>query len=509
MAEKVRRLAAIDVGTNSIHMIVAERREHGYRVVDREKEMVQLGLASLDGQPLTDDAIERGVATIGRMAEIAAKWNVDEIFAVATSAVREAPNRREFLRRVKETTGVKVRVISGEEEADYIFRAVRSAVEVNGQTALCIDIGGGSVELIVGTADETYFTRSEPLGALRLAQRFSLVERPSARAVEECRRHIQDRIAKLRRRIVRLGVDLCVGTSGTIQTLATMASPAESQSSAHGLRRLERAAVAELVPMLASMPAQERAERYGLDAPRATSILAGAIVLTTMLDIFRIDELLACPLAMREGMIDSRVAALDEPDNSGGSLRHASVLALAQRTDIDLKHGTHVAKLAARIFDQTKALHALEPQMTDLLESAAVLHEAGLHVSDRAHHKHSYYLIRHADLRGYTDEEILIIANAARYYRKAPPETSHENFAELTPTQQQDVEKLAAILRIAEALDRGHRGSVRDVAVHVRRDQALFMVRTRSNASVEIASATKRAKYFANLFEVEVLFEAM
>src|SRR4029077_18308626 len=168
MAAKPRRIAAIDVGTNSVHMIVAETRERGYRVVDREKEMVQLGLASLDGQPLTDGAIERGVATIGRMAEIAAKWNVDEIVAVATSAVREAPNRRDFLRGVKEATGVKVRVISGEEEADYIFRAVRSAVEVGLQTALCIDIGGGSVELIVGKAHETHFTRSEPPGAVRL-----------------------------------------------------------------------------------------------------------------------------------------------------------------------------------------------------------------------------------------------------------------------------------------------------------------------------------------------------
>ncbi|MGH9420317.1 MAG: Ppx/GppA phosphatase family protein [Thermoanaerobaculia bacterium] len=509
MAAKPKRIAAIDVGTNSIHMIVAETRERGYRVVDREKEMVQLGLASLDGQPLTADAIERGVAAIGKMAEIAAKWNVDEIVAVATSAVREAPNRRDFLRQVKDATGVKVRVISGEEEADYIFRAVRSAVEVDAQTALCIDIGGGSVELIVGTADETFFTRSEPLGALRLAQRFGLIERPSARAIQRCRRHVEDRISKLRRRILRLGVDLCVGTSGTIQTLATMASPAETTAPAHGLRRLERSAIAGLIPMLASMTAAERATRFALDAPRATSILAGAIALNVILEIFEIDDLLACPLAMREGMLESRVAALEESEEGGGSLRQSSVLALAQRTDCDLKHGMHVAKLASRIFDQTKALHALEQQMTGLLEAAAVLHEAGLHVSDRAHHKHSYYLIRHADLRGFTDEEILIIANVARYYRKAPPEASHENFAELTPTQRQDVEKLAAILRIAEALDRGHRASVRDVAVRVRRDQARFMIRTRSDSSVEIASARKRAKYFAQLFDVEVIIEAM
>jgi exopolyphosphatase/guanosine-5'-triphosphate,3'-diphosphate pyrophosphatase len=509
MAAKPRRIAAIDVGTNSIHMIVAETRDRGYRVVDREKEMVQLGLASLDGQALTEDAIERGIATIGRMAEIATKWGVDETVAVATSAVREAPNRRDFLRRVKDATGVKVRVISGEEEADYIFRAVRSAVQLDGQTALCIDIGGGSVELIVGTADETYFTRSEPLGALRLSQRFGLGERPAARAVDECRRHVDDRIGKLRRRILRLGVDLCVGTSGTIQTLATMASPGETAPAAHALRRLERGAVAELVPLLASMTAAERASRFNIDLPRATSVLAGAIVLQAILEMFDVEELLACSAAMREGMLESRVAALERSDEPGGSLREMSVLALAQRTDCDLKHGLHVAKLASRIFDQTKPLHALEPEMTMLLESAALLHEAGLHVSDRSHHKHSYYLIRHADLRGFTDDEIQIIANAARYCRKAPPEPEHENFAELTPARQQDVEKLAAILRIAEALDRGHRGSVRDVAVRVRRDQALFIVRTRSDASVEIASAAKRARYFADLFDVEVRFKSM
>jgi exopolyphosphatase/guanosine-5'-triphosphate,3'-diphosphate pyrophosphatase len=509
MPPKPQRIAAIDVGTNSIHMIVAETRGPGYRVVDREKEMVQLGLASLDGQPLTDEAIERGVTTIGRMAGIAAKWKVDEIFAVATSAVREAPNRREFLRAVKDATGVKVRVISGEEEADYIFRAVRSAVEIDGQTALCIDIGGGSVELIVGTADETFFTRSEPLGALRLAQRFALIDRPTARAVDQCRKHVEERIRKRRRRILRLGVDLCVGTSGTIQTLAAMTSQMETAEPVHGLRRTERSAVAALIPVLASMSAAERAERFGIDNARATSVLAGAIVLNTMMEAFEIDELLACSVAMREGMLESRIAAMAKSEDTGGSLRQASVLALAQRSDVDLKHGQHVAKLAARIFDQTKALHALEQQMTGLLEAAAILHEAGLHVSDRAHHKHSYYLIRHAELRGFTEDEILIVANVARYYRKAPPDVSHANFSELTPMQQQDVEKLAAILRIAEALDRAHRTSVRDVAVRVRRDQARFLIRTRSDASIEIAGATKRARYFAQVFDVEVIIEAM
>src|SRR5258706_10219071 len=201
MPERAKRIAAIDIGTNSIHMIVAEANERrGYRVVDREKDMVQLGLSSLDGQPLTDDAIARGVLSISKMSEIAQRWNADEVIAVATSAVREAPNRREFLRLVREASGVKVRVISGEEEADYIFRAVRSAVDIDGSTAVCIDIGGGSAELVVGTADEIFFTASEPLGSLRLSQRFELTGRPTEAALAACRKHVADRAARLRKR---------------------------------------------------------------------------------------------------------------------------------------------------------------------------------------------------------------------------------------------------------------------------------------------------------------------
>src|ERR1700682_4063869 len=232
MPGKPKRIAAIDIGTNSIHMIVAEERGPTARVVYREKDMVQLGLASLDGQPLTDDAIERGVVSIAKMSEIAQRWNADEIIAVATSAVREAPNRRDFIRLVREASGVKVRVISGEEEADYIFRAVRSAVDIDGSTAVCIDIGGGSAELIVGTAAEIYFTASQPLGSLRLSQRFELTDRPTDDALEACRKYAAARATRLRKRVRRLGLDMAIGTSGTILALSAICSGSGDDDSA-------------------------------------------------------------------------------------------------------------------------------------------------------------------------------------------------------------------------------------------------------------------------------------
>jgi exopolyphosphatase / guanosine-5'-triphosphate,3'-diphosphate pyrophosphatase len=180
MPQKPRRIAAIDVGTNSIHMIIVECRGRSCRVIDKEKEMVLLGEGSLGGEPLTEEAIGRAVEAISRMAEIARRGEVDHIEAVATSAVREAPNRRRFAREVEKSAGVPLRIISGHEEADLIFRAVRSAVDFQGETALCIDIGGGSLELIAGSREEIHYATSEPLGALRLTEKF-LQQRPADR----------------------------------------------------------------------------------------------------------------------------------------------------------------------------------------------------------------------------------------------------------------------------------------------------------------------------------------
>jgi len=497
-----RRIAAIDIGTNSIHMIIGEQRGSAYRVVDKEKATVQLGLGSLDGAPLTGDAIDRAVAALKKMADVASGWKVGETIAVATSAVREAPNRRDFLRRVKEDTGLRVRVISGEEEADFIFRAVRSAVDLAGSTALCVDIGGGSVEFIVGTASEVYLTASEPMGALRLSQRFRLDDRPATSDVEACRRFAEQHLRRLEKRVRQLGIDFAIGTSGTVLALANLSAGGE-QTATTGLKSLTIEVLEEIVGALTATSAAERIERFGLDEKRARNIIGGALVLHETMLALDVKSLLACPVAIREGILQSRLTGAAKPEQS---LRHASSTALAERSACDRRHAQHVARLALRIFDQTRDLHGLSADCAELLEHAALLHETGKQVSDRGYHKHTYYLIRHSELRGFTDEQLVIVANVARYHRKRPPSEEHANLSELNDDQRETVEKLAAILRIAEALDRSHRQSVRDVAVRCN-GAVRFMVRTRSDADMEIASAAKRAKYFATLFERKVRFE--
>ncbi|HYK02342.1 MAG TPA: Ppx/GppA phosphatase family protein [Thermoanaerobaculia bacterium] len=505
-----QRIAAIDVGTNSIHMVVVEQQRHGYRVIDKEKDMVQLGRGSLEGRPLTDDAIARGVAALQRMAGIAERWQVTGVVAVATSAIREAPNGRRFITAAQKASGINVRVISGEEEADYIYRAVRSAIDFHGGTALAIDIGGGSVELIVGTQDEVYLTRSEPVGALRMAQMFDLDRAATPAAVDECRKYVRKGLKKTLAAVARLGFDFSVGTSGTIVALSTLAAAsaaANGDAVSSGLRWLSRKRLRDVIDALTPLNAGDRAKRFGIDERRAETILAGAIVLDEIMRKLDIEQLRSCDAALREGIVEHVLDEVRQPPKKGDSVRRSSVLSLVERSDVERAHATHVARLALRIFDQTADLHRCNTGERELLEYAALLHEVGMHVSYRDHQKHSYYLISHAGLRGFTTDQVAIVANVARYYRKSTPDDEHDNFAQLSPAQQEIVRKLVAILRIADALDRGRRRAVRDVAVEADEETVRFHVRLRGDAEVELASAAKRARYFGKVFGTDVDFE--
>lgn len=498
-----KRIAAIDVGTNSIHMIVVEQQTHGYRVIDKEKDMVQLGRGSLEGRPLTDDAVERGIEALRRMAGIAERWKVQNVVAVATSAIREAPNGRRFITAAEKASGIRIRVISGEEEADYIYRAVRSAIDFHGGTSLVIDIGGGSVELIVGTAEEVYLTASEPVGALRMAQMFSLQDAATPEMVDDCRSYVRKRLKKSLLRIGSLGFDFSVGTSGTIAALAALAANG-NESMSSGLRWLSRKRLRELIDAFTPLSVAERVRRFSMDERRAETILAGAIVLDEIMRKLEIEQLRACDAALREGIVEFVLDDQRAPRKDRGSVRRSSVLGLVERSDVERAHATHVARLALRIFDQTQDLHRFRTGERELLEYAALLHEVGMHVSYQDHQKHSYYLISHAGLRGFTTDQVAVVANVARYYRKATPSDEHDNFVQLSPAQRDVVTKLASILRIADGLDRGRRRAVRDVSVEVTSGKITFRPRLRGDADVELETAVRRAKYFGKVFDCHV-----
>jgi exopolyphosphatase/guanosine-5'-triphosphate,3'-diphosphate pyrophosphatase len=470
--------------------------------------MVQLGRGSLQGKPLTYEAIERGTAALVRMAEIAKRDDVNEIVAVATSAVREAPNGKQFIKRAEEASGIRIRVISGEEEADFIYRAVRSSVDFRGGTALCVDIGGGSMELIVGTEKQVFFTRSEPLGVLRLSQQFLKSDPPSAAEIEALRKHVRRSLKKPVKNMRSIGWDFCIGTSGTINALADLAAdtpPAGVEPApAASLRKLSRNRLSELVKQLGELKASDRVTQLGVDPKRADSILAGAIALHELLELAGASSLRACDAALREGIVQRVLEEQSITKSTRESVRRSSVLDLMERSDVDRNHALQVARLALRIFDQTASLHRLKSLDRELLEDASLLHEIGMQISFDSYHKHTYYLVRHSGLRGFTDEQIAMLANVARFHRKREPADDDETLSELSSTKRATVRKLAAILRLADALDRSRRGAVRDVSVDLEKDQARKIIRPRQEANAEVETAQKRARFLGAMLDCKV-----
>ena len=257
------------------------------------------------------------------------------------------------------------------------------------------------------------------------------------------------------------------------------------------------------------MTVAERVESFGLEPKRASTIVAGAVVLHELMGRCGVKKLRASAAALREGMIDRVLEENLPATGPAGSVRRRSVTELAERSDVDREHAAHVARLALRIFDQSLSLHQLRTADRELLEYAALLHEIGLHVSWQGHHKHSYYLIRHAGLRGFTDDQVAVLANLARYHRKAKPSPDDENLRELAPSQRRLVERATAILRMADALDRGRKQPVRDVAVEMGNGKVRLRLRPRLDASLELEAASKRAGYFAKVFgrKVDVAIE--
>lgn len=510
-------LAAVDVGTNSLHLVVARLLgDDSFEVIAREKEMVRLGSGAGDMKRLSAEAITRGVGALGRFRRIA-DISGAPVRAVATSAVREAENHDEFLTRARSEAGVEVEVISGVEEARLIHLGVLQALPVFDRRLLLCDIGGGSTELLVGEGAEVLTAASLKLGAVRLTSRFFAGDMLHPSAVTSCRRHIAAMLVDVSRRVDHLGFDVAVGSSGTIEQMVRLAraaggeEPLQTWNGATVSAKELRSVTARLVKARAKGPLDPDAIE-ALEAKRADIILAGALILEGVVKALGIGSLTFSEYALREGVL------LDTANRtSGGSLHHLrdvsrrSIENLRNAMDEDPGHSAHVAHLALQLFDATADLHGLGADAADYLEAAALLANVGLAVAHDKHHKHSYYVIRHSDrLAGLTDGEIEVIAQIARYHRKSAPKPTHPEFADLSAEDQFVVRACAAILRVAIGLDRSHEGRVRRVGVVVDDDRLLIQAGAAEEVDIELELyvAGERSGLLADVIGRRVQVEA-
>jgi exopolyphosphatase/guanosine-5'-triphosphate,3'-diphosphate pyrophosphatase len=491
------RIATIDCGTNSIHMLVVRiRPDLSFEVIDREKEMVRLGSGGLDGKALTPEAMAAALQAFSRFRRLAESHQVEEILAAATSAVREAENGGEFLAAVESETGIKPQVISGTEEARLIHLAAVYGVDVAGASAVVVDIGGGSVEITHGVGSALRVAKSFKLGVIRLTERFVDSDPLSGRDERKLTRHLDDQLSKYLRDITTAGFDRVIGTSGTILSLGTVAS-AERRRASDEVRNLRVPAkqIHRLRKDLTARSIGERMKLPGLDPRRADLIVAGAVLLDTILRKLDASEITLCDFALREGLVLDYIQRNRRHIAQAGEypdVRRRSVIELAERCSYWPEHANQVARLSLSIFDQTRSAHVLTDREREWLEFAALLHDIGTHISYARHHKHSYYLIKNGDLRGFEPAEAEIIALIARYHRKSAPKRSHFGFSALGAKKRKAVRTLAAILRLAETLDRSHAQAVTGIEMHDRGNEYLVKVRTTGDAELELWAAHRQ-----------------
>lgn len=521
--ESERIIAAIDLGTNSVHMVIVrlEPQLPSFSIIGKEKETVRLGDRDIETGNLKLKIMERTVNALRRFQEIAKTFNAEAIIAVATSAVREAPNGREFLYRIKHELDLDVDLISGQEEARRIYLGVLSGMEFNDEPHTIIDIGGGSTEIILGDSHEERFLSSTKVGAVRLTSELITTDPISDQEYNYLKAYARGMLERAVEEVIsNIGSGektRLVGTSGTIETLANIHAkevldsiPSTLNGYSFSLKDLR-----EIVSRLRKMTNSERAEIPAMPEKRSEVILAGAVILQEAMTLLGVESITTCERALREGVIVDWMLAHDLIDNRlrfQSTIRQRSVLKIANKYNVDLRYSERIAAFALSLFDQTKGhLHKWGNQERFLLWAAAELHNCGHHINHSSHHKHSYYLIRNSGLLGYNETEIEIIANLARYHRKSLPKKKHENFQNLaTKELKQVVEELSPLLRLATSLDRRQIGAISRIECDYHKDEKelhlkLFPADRDDDCAVELWSLSYSKLVFEEVFGVKII----
>lgn len=508
-------LAAVDLGSNSFHMIIARIKTNGsFEVLSKDKESVRLGSGSEDWELLTPEAIERGIQCLKRFQKIAKIHNA-EIRAIATSALREAKNRAEFVHRASEELGLNVEIISGFEEARLIYFGILQGLQVYDKRILMIDIGGGSTEVLIGQKTNIIFAQSLKLGAVRLTEKFFKQEPISSKSIEECRNYIRGFIAPIIWELKKYNPEMIIGSSGTVQTIANVLLAESGEQLPRSLNNYvyNSESLKKIVKLIIeSDTVKRRLKIPGLEPKRAEIIVGGSLILDELFDLLKIKSITVSDFALREGIIYDTMRKLENKEHQPytlDNLRKKTIENIFIKFSVEKEHSLKVQRFSLKLFDQLKELHQCEWEHREYLEAASMLHEVGFAISHSEHHKHSYYIIRNAEsMAGFNFDEIEIIALIARYHRKSTPKPKHVEFDKLSNKNQEIVKKLSSILRIADGLDRSRLGSILDFECNLTKDKLIIhlLVSESSDPQIDIWASKQKGQMFEELFQKKIEF---
>ncbi len=509
-------LAAIDLGTNSFHIVIVRVKLDGtLEYLNKEKESVRLGSGSSDYATVQSDAMDRGIACLKRFKTLADSYQA-EVRAVATSALREAENRNEFLDRAEKEVGIKIQVISGNEEARLIYLGILQGLPLFEKRILLIDIGGGSTELLVGEKGEILFSASLKLGAIRLTEKYLKKDPLSISDLQKCRIHIESVLSAYLPQIESWKPFTVVGSSGTVTSVASMVFEKK-------LEKRDRLNGAEITidqfkdirkQILDADTLKKRLKLPGLDAKRGDIIVGGVMVLDEVLQRIKAPSFFVSDFALRDGIvydtIESWFRHTDQSAPKLDNIREKAIRTIANLYPAGKKHAEQVTKLTLQLFDDLKDLHKLGSVEREYLETACHLHQIGLCISHHSYHKHSYYIIKNSEaMVGFSNAEIEIIALIARYHRKGGPKAKHEEFKTLRPEDQLLVKKLAAFLRIGDGLDRSEKSLIERLDSHMDAGKVRCRLyhKKGEEPNLEIWSVDEKKDLFEDTFQTKLEFQ--
>jgi len=507
------RIAALDLGSNSFHMIVVETRPDGsFLPLVREKEMLRLGDLVARERVIGRLATEAAIKVIAHFKSIAEANGADEIIALGTSAIREALDGGALVDRVRLETGVRIVVVDGTREAELIFRAIRSSILIDPGPALAADLGGGSLELTVGDRAELVFATSVHLGVGRLTAELVANDPPTDKDLRRLRARISGTIEPVLDEILTPRPRQLIGSSGTFVALARMAAALRDGVVVESVNQLTvgRDEIEALRDRIYSASASERAKLPGAEPRRVDLMPAGMAVLEYLMGATHLDALTVSDWSLREGIVLDAIGSRDRVELLGDprALRRWSVLALCRRSNWRQPHARQVAALSLQLFDATAPIHGLGPAERELLEFGALLHDVGEHISRQNHDRHSAYLIENGGLRGFSPQEVRILATMGRYHVRGTPKLSYEPFAQLRKPDRAHAVALTALLRIADSLDASHRGLVQAITARplgVNRQLALVLGAA-AEPELELWTVRRKMALFERTFDVECAF---
>lgn len=503
-----KTVAFIDIGTNSVRLLLVRLHTNlTYTILSVQKETVRLGEGEFINDTLKQEAMQRALDVCKQFAEMARSNSAEEIVAVATSATREARNKATFLTMLRKQAKLDVHTVSGPEEARLIYLGVSNGFDLKGKRALFIDIGGGSTELIVGDQQEFDSLDSLKLGAIRLSSKFfpnGDADEVSPKKYKAIRQYVYNSAIRSLQKLQWQNVDFAIGSSGTIENLANIAAYRYYNRPLNKDDVFTYEQISEVIKSLCALDLKERAKVPGIIPRRADIIIGGAAILHTIMKELKIGELGVTDQGMQHGLLVDYMLKHGYLKREGKvSIRREDVVRFARKLQVDMQHAEKVRELALQMFDsgRDEGLHNIDDHHRELLEHAAILHDLGIFLSYTGHEAHSYYLIKHNAWVGFDQDEVQVMASLAYFHRKRFPQAKHPEFSALPQVSRKPVQQMAILLRIAESLDRSHKGAVRRVGFRVKKDEAILDVTCTQDCQLELWGLDDHVKVFRRAFD--------